>query len=193
MGNGDLQWFDYSVDVLGPAGALWHSEQLRYRYVDDRGFLRYDIIDVSEKRNRTIPNVTTDFQSLMTRVKWGGQGLRLLSELSLWGREAGMAFLYGPHMPCDIENTRAPYSTHNFVRLFGEVMENDDPGNFLYGYGASAAGYPPDVVLAAGGLVQMATDIYHGEPFKNTPTRDSWKDIMWIMRGIKLYNSGGEF
>jgi hypothetical protein len=98
-----------------------------------------------------------------------------------------MAGAYAPGMPCDIKE-KEPYSNgeYRYFRLFGQTVMRDDPGNLLYGYGATRAGYPPWVVEQAGGVIQAGTLLLKGRPLLNTPTGDHLKDWFWIQRGIRM-------
>ena len=189
MPDGDLMWFDATNDFLGPYGATWRSNTLSYSFLTDDGEYQIDVID--PEQNPLVPNVASDFESMMSAVKYYGWALRGAALAGEQNRLFGMAAAYVPYSVCDIKQ-REPYKKHDYVRLFGQTMERDDPGNMLYGYGAAAAGYSPRIAVAAGGVVQMLTQWYEDKPQVVTPTRDHLKDSFWILRGIGLYRFGGQ-
>ena len=185
MPNGDLMWSDPGSDFVGPMGR-WYASNLRYASFADNGTLQFETID-PKRVHYFIPNATDAF---LVRVKQVNRYARAQRAVGLFSESllAASMWVYLWKQPCDLENSVSIFRDNEFVRLFGQVVENDDPGNMLFGYGASAAGYSRSAALISAGVIQVLTDFYHGDPLKATPTLDAYKDIYWILRGIEYYH-----
>jgi RHS repeat-associated protein len=190
--DGSLSWHNGSQKFIGPVGN-WYAESIVYPRLEDDGSVTEMLLDqeTAETGVRFIPNVTADFRRMMNRVRVWGWAQRY--EKLMLGERARvlMMWVYAPYAPCDLENSMPTIKNHDFVRLFGDVLENDDPGNILFGYGATAAGYSPLTSIYAAGVVQVVSDVFHGREIKPTSTMDALKDTYWIQRGIELYHNGG--